>query len=285
MVGPGAETGEGPLWDARDNALWWVDIPGRRVHRFDPATDEDESVDTEMMVGALALRASGGLVAATEHGLAVFDWPSGRLDPIVDFCKDDPDIRCNDAAVDPAGRLWVGTLSLSSRTQVGTLFRVDGDHSVTTMVEGVDLCNGIDWSPDHTTMYFVESMAGTVWAFPFDLDAAALGERRVFARYDAATQGIPDGLTVDAAGSVWVAFFRGACLRRHHPDGSLAEEIPVPTWQVTCPAFAGPDLADLYVTSASHGLTDAERADHPLAGALFRARAAGRGRPVTAWAG
>jgi sugar lactone lactonase YvrE len=175
-------------------------------------------------------------------------------------------------------------MALDHRAGAGALYRLDPDLSVHPMVGGVAISNGLDWSLDGRTMYYVDTPTRRIDQFDFDPASGAIADRRPFVTIDAA-DGSPDGLTVDADGGIWLALWDGWRVRRYYPDGSIDREIRLPVSEVTCPVFGGPDLDELYITTAWELLSEAQHAREPLAGALFRVRPGVRGRPPTPFAG
>lgn len=263
----GAEVGEGPLWDQRDQVLLWVDIPRRAVHRFDPASGTDTVSDVGQMVGAVALTSGGGLMLALQDGFALFH--SGQVEMITPVEAEDPGMRMNDGYVDPQGRFWAGTMSVDESNRNGSLYRLDPGGEVTRTLRGLGISNGIDWSPDGRTMYFADTAPRTVDAFDFDGPTGRLSNRRNLLTFPPGG-GSPDGLVVDAEGCLWVALWGGSAVHRYTPDGQLALKVELPVAQVTKPAFGGPDRSDLYITTARRG-----RHDEPHAGDIFVVRGAG----------
>jgi sugar lactone lactonase YvrE len=281
VLDAGASLGEGPLWDDRDGVLWWVDVPAGRLHRLDPATGADEVIDVGQPLGAVGLRAVGGLVLAVRDGFAVLEDREVRM--VAEVEADRPDQRMNDGASDPGGCFWAGTMAEDERPEAGSLYRLAPDGSVTRMVELVTISNGIDWSPDGRLMYFVDSGRHAVDVFDHDPDQGTIGRRRRLAELEG--EGVPDGLCVDADGCLWVARFGGWAVERYTPEGRLERRLGVPAAQVTKPAFGGPDLRDLYVTTARRGLQGSALATQPHAGGVFAGRPGVRGKPVARYAG
>ena len=275
------ELGEGPLWHPAEQALYWVDIEGRLYHRYQPGTGEHEVVRVGMRIGALAFRASGGLLLAAESGFAFFDPASGSLTMLANPEENKPNTRFNDGAVDRAGRFWAGTLG---DPRANHLYRFDPARAVTCMENGVDISNGIGWSPDNRVMYYVDSTPGRIYAYDFDLGGGVISNRRILVDRSA-LPGVPDGLTVDAHGFLWVAVWGGSCLERYTPSGKLERRIDLPVEFPTSVTFGGPAMTDLYITSAQVEIPIAERARFPLAGNLFRLRNAGQGLPEPFFAG
>ena len=277
-----AEVGEGPIWDAGTETLVWVDITGSAVHRFDPSTGHDLCMDVGIDVGAVAVRASGGLVLAATDGFRALA-ADGSQTVLVEVEADDPSMRMNDGKCDRHGRFWAGTMAYdeSAPAGLGKLYRLDPDLSVRTMLDGVSISNGIDWSPDDRLMYFVDSRTQRVDVFDFDLDDGAISNRRTLIEVDAAN-GLPDGMTVDVNGDLWVAQWGGSRVVHYAPDGSERGMVRFPVSQTSSCAFGGGDARDLYVTSAARGISeDAE----PEAGSLFRARPGAVGQAPNCFGG
>lgn len=266
VAGP-AELGEGPRWDAVSATLLWVDILGRAVHRLDPATGRDEVVPAPDLVSLALPRGAGGVVVGLPGGLQVLR--DGAFEPLVAIEAGATGNRTNDGACDAQGRLWVGTMALDERSPSAGLYRVDTDLTVTRVVGGTTISNGLGWSPDGDRFYFVDSPTGRVDVFDVDPAAGAIDHRRPLAavRVDGA---VPDGLSVDAEGCVWVALHGGWGLLRYSPEGELVGHVDLPVAKATSCCFGGPDLRDLYVTTRRQSLSDAELAEQPLAGALLR---------------
>jgi sugar lactone lactonase YvrE len=274
-----ADLGEGPRWDPRRQRLLWVDIMRGRVHAFRPSTGACRNFAVGRPVSALACGSDGRVVLAVAGGFARLDLDAGRFEMLAAVEADRPQNRMNDGACDPAGRFWAGTMAIDERPRAGALYRLDPDLTVHTMLTGVTISNGIDWSPDGRRMYYVDSPTRRIDVFDFDPKTGAIADRRPFVEVPA-DAGIPDGLTVDVAGFVWLALWGGAALRRYAPDGTLERAVPLPVSHPTSCAFGGPALDELYVTSARRDLTPDERARQPMAGGLLRLRPGVVGRPA-----
>lgn len=277
-----AEVGEGPIWDPGSETLLWVDITGSAVHRFDPATGQDDCMDVGIDVGAVAVRASGGLVMAAADGFRALA-ADGSQTVLAEVEADDPTMRMNDGKCDRHGRFWAGTMAYDEAAPagLGKLYRLDPDLSVRAMVDVVSISNGIDWSPDDRLMYYIDSPTRRVDVFDFDLDDGAITNRRTLIQVDAAL-GFPDGMTVDANGDLWVAVWGGSRVVHYAPDGSERGLVRFVASQTSSCAFGGADSRDLYVTSAARGISeDAE----PGAGSLFRARPGAVGQAPNSFGG
>jgi sugar lactone lactonase YvrE len=271
---------EGPIWDPRDHSLLWVDILRHEIHRLDAAGDRVVA-RLRYPVGAVAVRAAGGLVAAAGMGVALVGEETGQAEWIAVLDRGD---RMNEAKCDPAGRLWAGTLTNDHRPGASGLYRLDGERRIEAVLEDVTLSNGIGWSPDGETMYYVDTPTEVVDAFDFDPATGAIsGRRPLIDLHD--VPGRPDGLTVDAEGGIWVAMARGWAVRRFEPGGAPDAVIELPAFKVTSCTFGGPDLGDLYITTACFGLDERELAAQPHAGGVFRCRPGVSGLPANSYAG
>jgi sugar lactone lactonase YvrE len=268
---PGDELGEGITWDAAHRRLISVDILRGRIHLFEPATGALRTLDAGQPVGAAVPRKQRGLMLALRDGFATLDPDSEALQFVAHVEFDKPGQRMNDGACDAAGRFWAGTMCMQERPGLGSLYRLDPDGTVHTMVSGVGISNGIDWSPDRTRMYYVDSLTQRIDHFDFDLATGTIANRRQLAAIDA-NDGCPDGLAVDAEGAIWVALWGGSALHRYLPDGRLDRILRVPVSHPTTCAFGGPALEDLYITSATIKLSDSERRLQPFGGAVIRCR-------------
>ena len=272
--------GEGPLWDVAERVLYWVDIKGRAIHRFDPVTGHDQRWATTEPVGSLAVRERGGLVVALRTGFHFFDLASGQATPVAEPEPERAGNRFNDGKPDRQGRFWAGSMQDAESQPTGALYRLDLDLSCHRLVDGLVVPNALCWSPDGRTMYHADSYQRTVWAWDADPASGAIANRRVFVQIErGAGQGAPDGATVDAEGCLWVAHWGGWRLSRFDPAGRLMREVPLPVRQPTCPAFGGPSLDVLYVTTARIGLDAAALARQPWAGALLALDPGVRGLP------
>ncbi|MEU1789872.1 SMP-30/gluconolactonase/LRE family protein [Streptomyces sparsogenes] len=271
-----AELGEGPTWDAAAKRLIWVDILSSRVHTWDPATGRRTVLVTEQHVGAAKPRAGGGLAVNLRDGVGLYGADGGFSWLVREAV---PGRRGNDAAVAPDGSLWAGTMRYDEATGGGTLSRIAPDGSRTEILPDVTVSNGIGWSPDGRLMYYADTPTSRIDVF--DVAGAQVTGRRPFARIEDGA-GFPDGLCVDAEGGVWVALWDGGAVRRYAPDGTLDRVVELPVRRPTACAFGGPDLTDLYVTSARVGLGPAEQ---PLAGSVLVHAGAGQGLAQPAFAG
>ncbi|WP_326691578.1 MULTISPECIES: SMP-30/gluconolactonase/LRE family protein [unclassified Streptomyces] len=271
-----ATLGEGPTWDSAGERLIWVDILGSRVHTFAPASGWRTVMTTEQHVGAAKPRAGGGLVVNLRDGVGLYGPGGGfgwlRHDPV-------PGRRGNDAAIAPDGTLWAGTMRYDEAPGGGTLARLSADGTAHTVLESVAVSNGTGWSPDGRRLYYIDSPTRRIDVFDVREDGL-VANRRPLAEIEEGA-GLPDGLTVDAYGCVWVALWDGAAVRRYTPSGALDRIVELPVRRPTACAFGGTGLGDLYVTTARAGLA----APSPQDGSLLVLPGAGQGLPQPAFAG
>jgi len=275
---------EGPLWDPAASRVLWVDIRAGLV--LEGRLDGDALTVTARhelggTVGAVVPASDGSLLVAAADGFALVR-PDGAVLRGPRVLPAGVDSRFNDAAVDPAGRFLAGAMAEDGRTGEERLYRLDADGAVSVVDEGFTVSNGIAWSPDGSTMYHADSGPGIVWRRPYDVETGAAGPREEWLR---PSGGVPDGLCVDAAGDVWIAVHGAGEVRAFRPDGAQVATVRVPAPHTTKPAFAGPALDRLLVTTARDELSPEQRAEWPLSGRLFVADVGAVGRPAPPWAG
>jgi len=246
--------GECPLWSQSEQLLYWIDIDGRSIRRFDPASGRNESFDIPGRPGSLALTSTPGqLLIATEHQLGWLAWGDPNIDPWLDLEAAGAGIRLNDGRTDPAGRFVVGSMHDDHEVvgHVGTLHIVDPAGTRTAVRSGIGISNGLAFDPERGRMYFADSLARKVWAYEYDLEIGRAGDPVVFIDFEL-HRGAPDGACVDADGCYWVAAAFGSAVYRFTPDGALDTAIELPVRKPTMPAFGGPDLDTLFVTSMGY---------------------------------
>ena len=277
-----AELGEGTLWSQREQALYWLDILGRRLHRFDPASGAQATWQFDEEISAAAEREKEpGLLITLRRGFATFDPARPQVPPRYLHKPEEPaGNRFNDDKCDPRGRFWGGTMDWDCQAPTGVLYRFDGDGTCTRHESGITVSNGPTWSADGRTMYFNDTAPNRILAYDFDPEAGALSNRRNWLRL-APGEGYPDGMTTDAAGRLWICHWGGRCVSCHDPvSGAELTRIELPAAHITDCAFGGPDLRTLYITSAWSGLDAAQRDAQPLAGALFAVELDSPGLPA-----
>jgi sugar lactone lactonase YvrE len=279
LTEPVAYHGEGPVWLAGTrwpHGLYWLDmLAGDVLHLGPDGTVERRHVGTTIAV--VRPRVDGGLVYAVERGFVLDGGPGTALRTLPELW-DDPSIRMNEGGCDPAGRLYCGSMSYAQEPGAGSLYLLHPDGAIDTAARGFTIPNGLEWTPDGTQAYHVDTPTGRIDILEWDADKG-LHDRRPFANVDGG--GKPDGLTVDADGGVWVAVWGGRAVHCYAPDGSLSAVVEVPAAQVSACTFGGPDLDELFITTSRENLDDPE----PGAGAVFSVRPGVRGRPVRAFAG
>jgi sugar lactone lactonase YvrE len=260
-----ARLGECPLWSDLEKRLYWVDIEGRAIHRFDPETGLDEQRAIQGRPGSIALtERPGHLLAAIEHGLAYYDWETGATIDWVVLEPESAGNRLNDGRCDQAGRFWVGSMfdPTSAGRSTGMLHRVEPDGDAVTTRTGIGVANGLAFSPDGATMYFADTHRDTVWMYDYDLSTGQAANERVFLDFRD-LPGRPDGACVDEDGCYWIACVYGWAVVRVTPAGDIDRRIDLPVEKPTMPAFGGPGLSTLFVTSigagGSRGLAPGQR--------------------------
>ncbi len=283
VAAPGADRlGECPLWDEREQMLWWVDSRWPAVKRLDPASGAVMMLVLPEVVGSIAFREQGGLIAATRSGIHFLDAASGALAPKANPEAQLPDNRFNDGRCDRAGRFWAGTMSDVRRDPVGSLYRFDADFRCTKLRNAVIIPNSLAFSPDGRSMYFADTNRHTIWAYDYDLASGAATNERVFADTGV---GRPDGSCVDAEGCLWNAEYGAWRLVRYTPRGKVDRAVGVPVANPTCCCFGGEDLGTLYVTTATQRMSAEDLARQPLAGSLLALRPGVQGLAEARFAG
>ena len=284
----GASLGEGLLWSEREQALYWVDILERRLYRLNPASGVQDEWRFDEEISALAERENApGLIVTLRRGFAFFAPADAAAGPQW-LHRPEPQMlsnRFNDGKCDARGRFWGGTMDFDCVAPTGALYRFDPDGRCSQHDSGFAVTNGPTWSLDGRTMYFNDTVKGAIHAYDFDPERGTLAHRRLWLRF-ARGDGLPDGMTTDAAGRIWVAHWAGSCVSCHHPHtGEELGRVKLPVSQVTNCAFGGPGLRTLYITSARVGLDEAQQEAEPLAGGLFAVDVDSPGLPAFRFAG
>jgi sugar lactone lactonase YvrE len=276
-----ARLGECAVWDPQRQRLFWVDTYNHRVHRYDPRSSSDRLFDVGDAACCIALAGGDQLLVALRDRIAMLDLDTGRVTDLqhVEFSR--ADTRFNDGKVDPQGRFWVG--SMSTVPGHAALYRYDPDGSLHIMETGFTTVNGPNWSPDGKTFYLTDSPTRRIYAYRFDGKTGSISGRRVLIDLEDQV-GEPDGMAVDRAGHLWSAQWNGWCILRFDASGRELERLPMPVQCPTSMAFAGPALDEMYITSASVGLSQAEIQQGYLAGDLFRVSPVPQGLPTQPFA-
>jgi sugar lactone lactonase YvrE len=276
--------GESPVWHPIEQALYAVDIPGRQVLRWRAGADAPDVWPQDAEPGCIAARASGGLLVARRDGLWTLDPATGEQQLVSAPPYDPARLRFNDGKVDPAGRLWIGSIS-DAREPEAALYRLDGA-AFSGQVPGLTTSNGLAWSPDGRRMHWSDTKAHRIYVADFDAATGALSAPRVFAEFKLRTpgeayDGRPDGAAMDAEGCYWAAMFEGGCLLRIAPTGEVVQRVELPVTCPTMPTFGGADLRTLFITTAREKRPADELAREPLAGAVLQLRVDVPGLPAT----
>ena len=263
--------GECVRWDAREQLIYWVDIPGKKMHRYDPSSGHDDAMLLDQEMGCFAQDEHGGFIAGMRSGYARINSFGGDVTLLTSPHFDSTKSRFNDGRCDAAGRFWAGTM-WEPRDKAGAhVYCLETDGRFSAKANPVILANGITFSPDNKTFTLADTPNHVLWAFDYDINDAGVSNRRVLRTFDP-PQGRPDGACVDADGNIYIAIFAGGRVEKISPKGELLAVIELPVPSITCCTFAGNDLQTLYITTARTRMTDEELATHPEAGGLFAIR-------------
>jgi len=275
---------ECPVWDEHENLLYWVDIAAGRLYRYDPVQQTNSGFEIGEEVGSFALRESGGFVLALESGFAFYETETRRMQPIADPESGRTNCRFNDGKCDPGGRFWAGTLSRELRKGAGSLYCLNTDLSIDIKQRNLTIPNGMAWDTDTGNFYFIDSPEQRIVSFAYDMVSGSLGERSTV--WEIEGDALPDGMTIDSEGKLWVALYNGSRVVRVDPaTGESAGEIVLPVPRVTSCTFGGTGLDELYITTAREHMSEEELERYPLSGSLFRAELPVGGNPAVRFAG
>lgn len=273
------EHGEGVVWDGPAGVVRFVDLEAGGLMTYDPVSGDVSRQEIGKIAACVRPRRAGGLVVAAERTFVLLG-PDGTVEGELGPIFDDERIRFNDGGCDPAGRFWMGTMAYDETPGAGSIYRLDADGDVATVLTGVTISNGLSFALDGRSAWYVDTPTGRVDRLEVDPVTATITRRSPIVGH--VEPGNPDGIAVDAEGGVWVALWDGSGVNRYDAQGRLTDVVRLPCTQVTCPAFAGPDLTDLYVTTSRRDLPEGQQ---PAAGALFRVRPGVAGLPVLPYAG
>ena len=279
-----ATLGEGPCWHAGEGVLYWVDIWGKKLHRFDPDSGIDDHWELGQMIGTVAPRSRGGLILGLENGFAFFDPCTEDLEFLPET-ESREDTRFNDGKCDPQGRFWCGSMEKAEENAVGSFYRFDTQHQVTKIESNVFISNGMGWNPEQTRMYYIDSPTKTISVYDYHAESGNVTNRRPLIELDE-DEGYPDGMTTDKEGKIWLAHWAGGRVCRWDPEsGSVLERHDIPAPHTSACCFGGKDMRDLYITTARKGLTEEQLAKFPASGCLFRLRTNVEGSPTYSFGG
>lgn len=261
--------GEGPVWDMKRRVICWIDIVSGEIHEFSPESKNHRVIPVNQMIGAVVLCKDGNFLAALKNGFGFVDRTSGEVTMAANPESHIPGNRFNDGKVGPDGRFWAGTMSHTDEPAKGSFYVFDKDHSVTKKIDHVSISNGLAWSADHKTLYYIDTPTFSVVAYDFDKNTAEISRRRIAINVPE-KEGSPDGMTIDSEDMLWIAHWDGWQITRWNPNtGEKLLSIPMPAARITSCTFGGDDLGDLYITSAKRDLSEEQLANQPLAGSLF----------------
>ena len=264
-----SKLGEGAFWDHEQQRLFWIDIEGKKVHIYNPGNQKNKTYDMPSRVGTVVPANKTEAVVALEDGIYMLHLKTGELSGLSDVESDMPENRFNDGKCDPNGNLWVGSMHLKQSGPHANLYKVEGNGTATKMLDSVTISNGIVWSGNKKTMYYIDTPTGHIRAFDFDADSSTISNERIAVVIDESV-GFGDGMAIDSEDKLWVALWNGDAVARFDPlTGKLMEKIQIPAHNVTSCSFGGPDLKTLYVTSSSLDMTEEEKKKYPMAGSLF----------------
>ena len=276
-----ATLGEGPVWDHKKQLLFWVDIEGYKLHRHNPSSGESTNWDFDEMIGAAVPEKNGDLLLAMEKGLASFNPETEMLAKHGVLENSDTAIRFNDGKVGPDGAFWVGTMDKGCAPNAGNFYRVTPGFKTSLEIPDTSISNGLAWTSDKKTFYYIDSATFEIWAFDFDLKNRSISNPKTVIKVPDEF-GTPDGMCIDAEDMLWVAHWGGNCIRRWNPrTGEVLEKIEVPAPHVTSCCFGGKKLKTLYITTARSGLDAKQLEEYPLSGGLFVYNSVVKGTPVT----
>lgn len=270
-----SKLGEGPVWDSKSQSIFWLDIENGLIHEFNTLQSEYRKIQLDQMVGVIALCTNGHFIAGLQQGIAYINRLTGHVQFISKPEKDIPDNRFNDGKCDPSGRFWAGTMSLKETKGAGNLYMLNHDEKISMKITKVSISNGLAWSLDKKSMYYIDTFNGGVVAFDYnDLSGEISNPRFVVSIPDG--EGYPDGMTIDNEGMLWIAHWGGWQVSRWNPQtGKQLLKIKMPAANITSCTFGGEHLQDLYITSSNRDVKNEDLHTQPLAGSLFLIRNCG----------
>jgi sugar lactone lactonase YvrE len=262
------ELGEGPMWHPIEKVLYWVDILGKKLHRFDTQLNANQFFSFDFMPGAVLPTNSALLLIAFENGIATFDTHSLEVKYLIQFHENQPDMRCNDAKCDPFGNLWVGTMSKTATANAGNLYCLTTNLDFSVKIPNTTISNGTIWNKEGAKMYYIDSIKDSIISFHFDKNSLEISNETTIIHHP--EMRYFDGMTIDTEGMLWVAHCTDSCIRRWNPEtGEVLLKIDLPCPKVTSLTFGGEDYKILFITTAQEHMTAEEIKKYPLSGATF----------------
>jgi len=270
--------GECPLWDDKEKVLYWIDGAGQKIHRFNPLSEEDTYLETGQCVGCIALKEDGELIAALHHGLYFVNFEKEEMTFIIDPEEDLPQNRFNDGKCDALGRLWVGTMSVDGAVEKsGSLYKIEKG-KVIKVISNITISNGIAWSEDNQTIYYIDSPTKEIAAFDFDLIEGRISNKRIAVKIPEG-EGIPDGMTIDENNYLWIAHWGGEKVSKWDPiNRRKLDELKIPAMNVSSCTFGGENMDELYITTARMECNDEILKEFPHSGGVYRAKVSSKGK-------
>ncbi|WP_078548607.1 SMP-30/gluconolactonase/LRE family protein [Litchfieldia alkalitelluris] len=270
VINEEATLGEGPFWDNKSNLLYWVDILEKRIYIYNPETKLNRQIQLESLVGAVVPRSKGGLILALEDGFHSMDPDSGKINKISDPESHLPANRFNDGKCDAYGRFWAGTMKKDDPINEGALYCLDTSLKAEKKLDNIGISNGLAWSPDNRYFYFIDTPTKKVVRYDYDLETGEI-QNKIDIITIPKSQGMPDGMTIDSEGMLWIAHWGGARVSRWNPStGEQVDSIVIPALNVTSCTFGGKELNELFITTARVGMNENELREYPLSGSVFK---------------
>ncbi|SNR16515.1 SMP-30/gluconolactonase/LRE family protein [Tenacibaculum jejuense] len=266
-----ADLGEGAIWNHVSKELYWIDIEGKKLHVYHPGTKKNKTITLPCRIGTVVpSEEENKAIVALEDGVYIVDTLTEELMLLSDVESDITENRFNDGKCDPNGNLWVGSMHLAQNKPNANLYKINEKGESDKMLDGITISNGIVWSKDKSTMYYIDTPKGTIRAFDYDKKTSEISNERVVVTVDP-KDGFPDGMAIDDQDMLWVGMWNGNAVAKYNPKtGNLEKKIQVPAHNVTSCAFGGDNFDELYITTASVDMTDEEKKQFPLAGSVFK---------------
>lgn len=267
-----AQLGEGAFWNYKNKELLWIDIEGKKINRFNPKTNQNIEIKTKSRPGTIVPITNTEAAVALEDGIHLIDLDSGSDEVFVNMKVSLQDSRLNDGKCDPSGRLWVGSMHFDQLKNKANLFCVTSDKTFQKKKDSVTISNGIVWTADKKTMYYIDTPTATIKAYDFDNNSGNISNERVVVNVNESF-GFPDGMAIDKEDMLWVAMWNGNAVIRFNPNtGKVIQKIEVPAHNITSCAFGGDNFDELYITSATVDMTAEELIKYPLSGSIFKVK-------------